>query len=142
MQKKAPVTKKINGVACYARKFTLAAVNEMQLATSQSMYGLTAVSRAEMKAFVTDGATVEEIGRAMQDHMKMPIVSLAMQQTVINSLRLRHSLCNADGVLLYSSVPDMENVIDPDDVNELLQLVAKANPIKTQAAELEQAEKN
>lgn len=142
MQK--PITKLINGAPHYARKFSLAAVNELRRSSLQCMLGDTAISQAELKQITgaKEDATLEDIGNAAQMHFKLPVVSVMMQKSVTDSLRLRHSLCNADGVLLYRSVEQLENAIEADDVPALLELVDEANPVKASAAELEKAEKN
>jgi hypothetical protein len=137
-----PICKIINGKPNYARKFSLAAINEIKRSGIQCMVGDAKISQAELKAIAGENASAEEIGEAAQMHLKMPMVSVMMQKTVLESMRMRHSICNADGVLLYKSVEQMEQIIDPDDVDALLELVAEANPVKTIAAELEEAEKN
>ena len=137
-----PICKIINGIPNYATKFSLGAVNEIKRTEIQAMAGDSALSRAELKALAGENATAEEIGAAAQMHMKIPVVAVSMLETIRNSLRLRHSLCNADGVLLYKSVDQMESVIKADEVDELLALVAEANPVKTIAEKLEEAEKN
>jgi hypothetical protein len=139
---KKPVSKLINGTLYHARKFSLAAVNEIRQASLTAMYGGATLSRADMKSFAKDGASVEEIGLSVEDHLKMQIVPVLMKESVALSLRLKHSLCDADGILIYKSVAQMEQVLDPDDVEELEALVNAANPVKTVAAELEDAEKN
>lgn len=137
-----PICKIINGKPNYATKLSLGAVNEIKRTEVQAMAGDSALSRAELKEIAGENATAEEIGAAVQMHMKISVVAVSMLDTIRNSLRLKHSLCNQDGVLLYKSVEQMESVIKADEVDELLALVAEANPGKTIAAQLEEAEKN
>lgn len=137
-----PICKIINGKPNYATKLSLGAVNEIKRTEVQAMAGDAALSRAELKEIAGENATAEEIGAAVQMHMKISVVAVSMLDTIRNSLRLRHSLCNQDGVLLYKSVEQMENAIKSDEVDELLALVAEANPVKTASAQLEEAEKN
>lgn len=144
MQK--PISKEINKITHYARKFTLAGANELKRSALQCMLGDSALSQAELReltAAKNDGeASAEDIGAAAQSHFRMPMVSVMMQADVARSLRLRHSLCNADGILKYKSVADLEDRLDADEAEELLALVNEANPDKTVKAELADAEKN
>ena len=142
-----PVSKEINGKTWYARRFTLGGANELKRSALQCMLGDSALSQAELRAMSTpkDGEseiTANDIGAAAQAHFKMPMVSVLMQQAVTLSLRLRHSICTADGILIYRSVDDLEAKLDAETAGKLGELVDLANPILPVAAELEDAEKN
>ena len=139
---KKPISKEINGVTSYARQFSLAGLNEIKQAEFTSILGDAKMSQAELRELSANSKNPEEIGAAAQDHLKMPMVSVMMQSTVLRSVRLKNSLCNADGIFKFRSVAEMENTIDPDDVDQLVELVALANPAKPIAAQLEDAEKN
>lgn len=140
MQK--PISKEINGTKYYARKFSLAGVNEIKQAGFQSILGDAKMSQAELRELTAGAKDADDIGAAAQEHLKMPMVSVMMQATVLRSVRMKNSLCNADGIFKYRSVADLENALDPDDVDALAALVNEANPVKTIAVELEDAEKN
>lgn len=142
-----PISKEINGKKWHARKFSLGAVNELKRSALQCMLGDSALSQNELRELSKpkDGdaeGDADDIGAAAQAHFKMPMVSVMMQQAVTQSLRMRHSLCSADGILLYRSVEHLESAIDADEAIELAALVDLANPIATVAKELEDAEKN
>lgn len=148
MQK--PISKTINGKQHYARKFSLAGVNEMNAVTVKMQVGDSAISRSELAGMMTktdeNGETVTlstlEVAQAAQDAFKIPMASVMLHQAAMRSLRLRHSLCSADGVLKYKSVAQLEDSIEADEADDLLALVDEANPVKTVAVELEDAEKN
>ena len=142
-----PISTEINGKKWYARKFSLGAVNELKRSALQCMLGDAALSQNELRELAKpkDGdpdLDADDIGAAAQAHFKMPMVSVMMQQAVTQSLRMRHSLCSADGILSYRSVDDLEARIDADEAEQLCDLVDLANPIAPVAKQLEDAEKN
>lgn len=145
-----PISKEINGTKYHARKFLLAAVNEMNAATIKMQVGDSAISRTELAEMMTkktdDGETESrttlEVAEAAQAAFKIPMAAVMMHSAAMRSLRLRHSLCNADGILKYKSVAQLEESIEADDADDLLALVNEANPVKTVAVELGEAEKN
>lgn len=148
MQK--PVCKEINGTKHYARKFSLAGVNEMNSVTIKMQVGDSAISRTELAEMMTkktddgesEARTTLEVAQAAQAAFKIPMAAVMMHSAAMRSLRLRHSLCTADGILKYKTIADLEDRIEADEADELLILVNEVNPPKAVAAELEDAEKN
>ena len=144
MQK--PISKEINGSTWYARKFSLAGVNEMSLAVSKMTVSDTSMSQQEARELTVneDGTprTEAEIAKIAAGRIRISMFGMSEYQTVIKSLRLRHSICNADGFLRWKSVAVMEESIDADEAEALGVLVDDANPPKTAKVELEEAEKN
>ena len=142
---KKPLSKIINGTVYYARRFSLAGHNEMNAVSIKMQVGDAAISRNELTEMAGDDEKPRssiEVAEAAQAKFKIPLAAMMMHSAAMRSLRLRHSLCNADGVLKYKTVADLEAGIDADEADELLQLVNEANPIKAISAELEDAEKN
>lgn len=145
-----PLSKEINGKTHYARKFSLAGVNEMNALTIKMQVGDSAISRDDLAQMMTktnesgevETLTTLEVAAAAQAKFKIPMAAVMMHGAINRSLKLRHSLCTIDGVLKYKSVADLEDKIDADEADELLALVDEANPVKTLAAQVEAAEKN
>ncbi len=139
---KKPISKEINGTTWYARQFSLAGQNEIKQAGFQSLLGDAKMSQADLRELTVNSTNPDDIGAAAQEHLKMPMVSVMMQATVLRSIKLKNSLCTADGVFKFRSVADFENNIDPDIVDDLYALVIEANPAKEITIQLEDAEKN